>query len=86
MRTRGGGGRDAGRGRSQLHAGSLMSDLIPGPQDQTLSQMQKLNCWATQVSLYHLLNTVSLILEKVEPPTWAEGKHPIAEPPRHPQF
>ena len=25
-------GRDTGRGRSRLHAGSLMWDLIPGPQ------------------------------------------------------
>ena len=29
-------GRDAGRGRSRLHAGSLMWDLIPGLQDHAL--------------------------------------------------
>ena len=31
-------GRDIGRGRSRLHAGSPTWDLIPGPQDQALSQ------------------------------------------------
>ena len=36
-------GRDIGRGRSMLHAGSLMWDLIPGPQDQDLSRRQMLN-------------------------------------------
>ena len=30
-------GRDTGRGRSRLHAGSPMWDSIPGPQDHTLS-------------------------------------------------
>ena len=30
-------GRDTGRGRSRLHAGSLIWDSIPGPQDHTLS-------------------------------------------------
>ena len=35
-------GRDTGR-RSRLHAGSLMWDLIPGPQDNSLSRRQTLN-------------------------------------------
>ena len=35
-----------------------MQDSILGPWDHALSQRQKLNCWATQVSLYHrTLNT-----------------------------
>ena len=37
-------GRDMGRGRSRLHAGSLMWDLILGPWDHALSQRQMLNC------------------------------------------
>ena len=41
-------GRDTGRGRSRLHAGSLMWDLIPGLQDHALGRRQALNCWATQ--------------------------------------
>ena len=36
-------GRDTGRGRSRLHAGSLMGDLILGFQDHALSQRQMLN-------------------------------------------
>ena len=36
-------GRDTGRGRSRLPAGSPMWDLIPGLQDHTLSQRQMLN-------------------------------------------
>ena len=35
-------GRDTGRGRSRLHAGSLMQDSIPGPQDHTLGLRQTL--------------------------------------------
>ena len=35
---RGGGHRDTGRGRSRLHAGSPMRDLIQGLQDQALGQ------------------------------------------------
>ena len=38
------GGRDTGRGRSRLHAGSLMWDSIPGLQDHALGQRQALNC------------------------------------------
>ena len=45
-------GRDTGRGRSRLHAGSPMWDSIPGPQDHALSQRQTLNHWATQASQY----------------------------------
>ena len=37
-------GRDIGRERSRLHAGSLMWDLISGLQDHTLGQRQALNC------------------------------------------
>ena len=36
-------GRDAGRGRSRLHAGSLTWDSIPGLQDRALGQRQALN-------------------------------------------
>ena len=42
-------GRDTGRGRSRLPAGTLMQDSIPGPQDHDLSWKQTLNHWATQV-------------------------------------
>ena len=45
-------GRDTGRGRSRLHAGSLMWDSIPGLQDRALGQRQALNRCATQGSLY----------------------------------
>ena len=40
-------GRDTGRGRSRLHAGSPTWDSIPGPQDHTLGWRQTLNPWAT---------------------------------------
>ena len=43
--------RGVGRGRGRFPAGSLMWDLIPGPQDHALSQRQMLNRCATQVSL-----------------------------------
>ena len=36
-------GRDTGRGRSRLHAGSLTWDSIPGLQDHTLGRRQTLN-------------------------------------------
>ena len=36
-------GRDTGRGRSGLYAGSPTWDSIPGPWDQDLSQRQALN-------------------------------------------
>ena len=36
-------GRDTGRGRSRLHARSLMRDLILGLQDRALGQRQALN-------------------------------------------
>ena len=35
-------GRDIGRGKSGLLAGSLMQDSIPGPWDHALSQRQML--------------------------------------------
>ena len=41
--TEGERGRDTGRGRSRLHAGSLTWDLIPGLQDHYLSQRQMSN-------------------------------------------
>ena len=44
-------GRDIGRGRSRLHAGSPMWDSILGLQDHALGQRQPLNHWATQASL-----------------------------------
>ena len=37
------GGRGIGRRRSRLPMGNLMQNLIPGPQDHDLSQMQMLN-------------------------------------------
>ena len=36
-------GRDIGRGISRISMGSLMWDLNPGPQDDDLSQRQRLN-------------------------------------------
>ena len=53
-------GRDTGRGRSRLQAGSLMWDLIPGLQDHTLAQRQVLNCWATQGSPHRTFNTIPI--------------------------
>ena len=43
-------GRDTGRGRTRLHAGSLMQDSIPGLQDHALGQRQAPNRCATQGS------------------------------------
>ena len=43
-------GRDMGRGRSRLHAGSPAWDSIPGLWDHALSRRQMLNCWDTQAS------------------------------------
>ena len=57
-------GRDTGRGRSMLHAGSLMWDSIPGLQDHALGQRQMLNCWATQVSLNYFILNKPLMLYK----------------------
>ena len=45
-------GRDIGRGRSRLHAGSPMWDPVPGLRDHALSRRQALNRWATQASLH----------------------------------
>ena len=42
--------RDTGRGRSRLHAGTPMLDLIPGPQDHALGWRQVLNRWVIQGS------------------------------------
>ena len=41
-------GRDTGRGRSRLPAGSRMGDSISGPRDHALSRRQMLNHWAPQ--------------------------------------
>ena len=49
-------GRDIGRGRSRLHAGSLMQDLIPRFGDHALSWRQMLNCSATQAPLTEIFN------------------------------
>ena len=43
-------GKDTGRGRSRLHAGSPMRDLILSLQDHVLGRRQALNRWATQGS------------------------------------
>ena len=53
MRMRGV-GRDTGRGRSRLHAGSPTWDSIPGLQDHALGQRQAPNRCATQGSQYDL--------------------------------
>ena len=57
-------GRDTGRGRSRLHAGSPMWDSILGLQDHTLSRRQTLNHWATWASLKVM--TLKVILEPWE--------------------
>ena len=44
-------GRDTGRGRGRLHAGSLTRDSIPGHRDHALGQRQTLNHGATQAAL-----------------------------------
>ena len=44
-------GRDTGRRRDRLHAGSPTQDSIPGLQDPALGQRQARNRWATQGSL-----------------------------------
>ena len=43
-------GRDIGRGRSRLPAGSPVQNSIPGPRDHDLSHRQMLNDLATQGS------------------------------------
>ena len=51
-------GRDVGRGRSRLPAGSLMWDSIPGPWDYAQSQRQMLNhraTWASRVFWFSFL-------------------------------
>ena len=45
-------GRDIGRGRIRLHAGSPVWESVMGLQDQTLRQRQMLNHWATQAPQY----------------------------------
>ena len=46
-------GRDTGRGRSGLHAGSSMQDLIPGPQDHELeADAQLLSHRNAQISTF----------------------------------
>ena len=57
-------GRDIGRGRSRLHAGSPMWDLIPGLQDRALGQRQAPNCCATQGSLFLFLINLKPPLEE----------------------
>ena len=47
-------GRDTSRGRSRLHAGSPMQDLIPGLQNHALGWRQALNHWDTQGFPQHL--------------------------------
>ena len=50
-------GRDTGRRRSKLHAGSPTQDSIPGPQDHAPDQRQAPNWWATQGPPTHLFQT-----------------------------
>ena len=54
-------GRDTGRGRSRLPAGSLTWDLIPGLQHHALGRRQALNRCATQGSLDHDFLTSALL-------------------------
>ena len=58
-------GRDTGRGRSRLPAGSLMWDLILGPQDHDLSQRQMLNHGAPQAPHSGLFGKDSSACERV---------------------
>ena len=51
-------GRDTGRGRSRLHAGSRMRDSIPGLQYHTSGQRQALNHWATRGSPRFIIYTI----------------------------
>ena len=61
------GGRDTGRGRSRLHAGSQTRDSIPGLQDHTgldpgssgsrPGPKAALNHWATQAALFQSFKT-----------------------------
>ena len=53
-------GRDTGRGRSRLHAGSLMWDSNLGLQDRALGQRQAPNRCATQGSPLSLSLSLSL--------------------------
>ena len=68
-------GRDIGRGRSRLHAGSPMRDLIPGLQDHC--QRQMLNHWATQASLGSSLTNKYSCLVGIKHPTrhWENWKY-----------
>ena len=56
-------GRDTGRGRSRLPAGTLTRDSIPGPWGHDLSQRWMLDLWATQVLLHPTFSCKSLIQE-----------------------
>ena len=56
-------GRDTGRGRSRLHAGSPTWDLILGPRGHALNQRQMLNRGATRVPLETALVLSMLILK-----------------------
>ena len=47
-------GRDTGRGRSRLHAGSPMWDSIPGLQDQALGWRAGANHWTTSPLFFFL--------------------------------
>ena len=50
-------GRDTGRGRSRLHAGSPTWDSIWGLQDKALGLKAALNHWATRAALYEPLDS-----------------------------
>ena len=63
-------GREIGRGRSRLHAGSPMWDSIPGPWDQALSRRQTLNRWATQASLAQVSKSTSGYITKESISLW----------------
>ena len=60
-------GRDTGRGRSRLHAGTPMPDSILGLQDHVLGQRQAPNRCATQGSPKKYLLNRHWLQEKCDP-------------------
>ena len=75
-------GRDPGRGRSRLHAGSPTWDSIPGPWGHDLRQRPMLNSSATQVSpLFFFFKCYLFIHERErQRPRQREKQAPCREP------
>ena len=82
-------GRDTGRGRSRLHAGSPMWDSIRELQDHALGWRHALNRWATQVpqgkadSLHGAWFRTQSQDSGIT--TWVKGRCSITESPSHPR-